>query len=58
MVKRFKMKKLKKYWCFLFHRKLWHKEYQYSNDFFEYQLYYCPKCEWYFYDNPFDQEEK
>ena len=49
---------MKKYWCFLFHRKIWEIEHYFVDQFFDHKLYYCPKCYWYFYGNPFDPEEE
>ena len=45
--------KIKQLLCFLFHRKYWKKEGRYNKD----SIYYCSKCEWYFYNNPLNQEE-
>jgi len=49
---------MKRLICYIFHRKFWQWIDSHSTDIFEYQEYYCPKCDWYFWDDPFDQEEK
>jgi hypothetical protein len=40
--------------CWAFHKKLWKKIDEHSNEFFDYIKYNCLKCGTMFWDSPFD----
>lgn len=48
------IKKIKQIICRLFHQDFWVILDVFDNNIFEYYQLYCPKCDWVFYDNPFD----